>query len=116
MSEPVTPPSKSVILPNLSLSPSSTSLHYYCHIGSDISNELLKECVTLFGDSYGIWGQNPISTEGPKPGASDITAFFQLQNNRTNNYMQVRGSRCLVQGSASNALWYPNGPFLLRAT
>jgi len=45
-----------------------TSLHYISYPGAAVTDKLLGECAALFSESYGVWGQNPNSNKGPKPG------------------------------------------------
>lgn len=64
-SVPTIPPSRQFI--QLPSSPTSTSLLYQAHAGTEISDELMTRCAQLFSKNYGIWGPN---AEGPKPGLS----------------------------------------------
>ena len=74
--QPSTPPTRPIVLPG---SPGSTSLHYAYYPGSEITDDLLKQCATLFGENYGVWGQNPTNTtttQIPRPGSSSPLYTF----------------------------------------
>lgn len=42
---------------------SMTSWTFTTTLGSDVSDELLADCATLFSTHYGVWG-----ADGPHPG------------------------------------------------
>ena len=76
LSEPVTPPSRPIVLPG---SPSSTSLHYFSHPGDSVTDELLKECATLFGENYGVWRHNPTSHHDQGPQARFVFSLVHFE-------------------------------------
>jgi hypothetical protein len=63
----VTPPSRPPL--TLPFSPTSNLLIYDTIEGPHISDITLKQCADLFSNNYGIWGQRPANTKGPKPGS-----------------------------------------------
>ncbi|THH15290.1 hypothetical protein EW146_g5154 [Bondarzewia mesenterica] len=91
--QPVTP--RPIVLPN---SPTSSSLIYIAHDGKEIDDALLDRCAKLFSNNYGIWGQSPTATQGPKPGSLPPSFAFPMRLTR----MQAVGLGCLAAGFASN--------------
>ncbi|THH04297.1 hypothetical protein EW146_g10212 [Bondarzewia mesenterica] len=90
--QPVTP--RPIVLPN---SPTSSSLIYIAHDGNEINDALLDRCAKLFSNNYGIWGQSPTATQGPKPGSSPPTFTYPMRLTR----MQAVGLGCLAAGFTS---------------
>ena len=107
--QPITPPSRPIVLPSL---PSSASLLCCVYDRKEIDDTLLNQCARLFGKNYGIWGTNPTFTKAPKAGSSPL--FLHLLN-KTNQNSGSR-SRCLMPNCMSSVWWSPTVPSLLSAT